>query len=159
MERTLGAGFRRVDCNSGFEPRSFRPETAELWSRLPLVAWRYAYDEIAERKAVLKVLEILDSAGVKRRRSHIYCLAGNEPVEACEQRVREIREWGCLPVVQRRRPLDWPGGPLPVLHDWTERKLLDFQRWGNRLSYAFPFSRYRKGMAGSGVKARGCAKA
>lgn len=154
VERTLAAGFKRVDCNSGFEPHSFRPETAELWARLPLVAWRFAYDEIAERKQVLRVVEILDSIGVKRRKLHIYCLAGNEPVEACEQRVREIREWKCIPVVQRRRPLDWQGGSLPTLHDWTERKLIDFQRWGNRLSYAFPFCDYKPELNHSGVKAR-----
>lgn len=155
VERTLAYGFRKVDCNSGFEPRSFRPETASLWSRLPLIAWRFAYDELAERKAVLRMIEILDSIGVKRRKLHIYCLAGNEPVRDCEERVLEIRRWKCLPVVQRRRPLDWTGGSLPTLHDWTERKLVDFQRWGNRLSYAFPFGAYRRDLMHSGVKARG----
>lgn len=154
VERTLAAGFKKVDCNSGFEPASFKPETAALWSRLPLVAWRFAYDEIPERKAVLKVIGILDAIGVKRRKLSIYCLAGNEPVEACEQRVREIREWKCLPVVQRRRPLDWTGGPLPTIHDWTEQKLIDFQRWGNRLSYAMPFTKYDPKLNHSGVKAR-----
>lgn len=153
VEKTLAAGFVKVDCNSGFEPASFKPETASLWQRLPLVAWRFAYDEVAERKQVLKVIEILDGIGVKRRRMSIYCIAGNEPVEACEQRVREIREWKCIPVVQRRRPLDYLGGPLPTIHDWTERKLIDFQRWGNRLSYAMPFARYDSSLNHSGVKA------
>jgi len=155
VERTLAAGFKKVDCNSGFEPASFKPETAMLWRTLPLVAWRFAYDEIAERKAVLKVIGILDEIGVKRRKISIYSIAGNEPVEACEQRVREIREWKCIPIVQRRRPLDYLGGPLPTIHDWTERKLIDFQRWGNRLSYAMPFSAYDPKLNHSGVKARG----
>lgn len=155
VQRTLEAGFKTVDCNSGFEPASFKPETGALWKHLPLVAWRYAYDEVKERKAVLKVLEILDSLGVKRRNSHIYCLAGNEPVEACEARVKEIRSWKCVPVVQRRRPLDWLGGPLPTLHDWTERKLIDFQRWGNRLSHSVKdFSGYDRTLNHSGVKMR-----
>lgn len=155
VERTLSAGFQKVDCNSGFEPASFKPETARLWSRLPLVAWRFAYDEISERASVLKVIGILDLIGVKRRKMSIYCIAGNEPVEACEQRVREIREWKCLPVVQRRRPLDYLGGPLPTIHDWTEQKLIDFQRWGNRLSYAMPFTSYDPALNHSGAKARG----
>jgi hypothetical protein len=154
VDRTLSAGFDEVDCNSGFEPASFKPETAELWRKLPLVAWRYAYDEAKERKAVLKVLGILDGLGISRRKSHIYCLAGNEPVEACEERVLEIRKWKCVPIVQRRRPLDWTGGPLPTLHDWTEQKLIDFQRWGNRLSYAMPFREYDSKLNHSGVKAR-----
>lgn len=154
VERTLAAGFAKVDCNSGFEPASFKPETASLWTKLPLVAWRFAYDEVGERNAVLKVIRILDGIGVKRRKMSIYCIAGNEPLEACEQRVREIREWKCIPIVQRRRPLDYLGGPLPTIHDWTERKLIDFQRWGNRLSYAMPFAKYDRGLNHSGVKAR-----
>jgi hypothetical protein len=74
-----------------------------------------------------------------------YCLAGNEPLAASEQRVRDIVEWGCLPIVQRRGPLDWLGGPLPTLHDWTEQLLIDFQRWGNRLAKQLPFSQYQRG--------------
>ena len=154
VERTLEAGFKHVDCNSGFEPASFKPDTAALWKRLPLVAWRYAYDEIAERERVLKVLGILDGLGVSRRKSHIYCIAGNEPVAECERRAREIRDWGCVPVVQRRRPLDWTGppAPLPTLHDWTPRKLMDFQRWGNWLSHSIAFSAYDPSLNHSGVK-------
>lgn len=146
VDRTLAAGFGRVDANSGFEPRSMRPWTIELWRRLPLVVWRFAYDELGERKAVLRTIAMFDEAGgIPRRKLRIYCLAGNEPIEACEQRVREIQSWGCLPLVQRRRPLDWVGGPLPVLYDWTEQLLINFQRWGNRLSKGMPFSEYRRG--------------
>jgi len=145
VERTLAAGFHSVDANSGFEPRSVRAWTIETWRRLPLVAWRYAYDELAERPAVLRVLDLLTEAGIPRRRSRIYCLAGNEPLAACEQRVMDIVGWGAYPIVQRRRPLDWIAGPLPTLHDWTEQRLIDFQRWGNRLARGLPFSEYRRG--------------
>lgn len=138
VERTLSAGFPVVDCQSAFEPRSFRVDTIARWRRLPLVAWRYAYDELAEGRDVHRVLALLADAGIRPRRSRIYCLAGNEPVAACEARVRDIVAWGALPIVQRRRPLDWLGGPLPVLHDWTEQRLLDFQRWGNRLARQVP---------------------
>lgn len=147
VEKTLSMRFETVDANSGFEPRSFKPETAELWKQLPLVAWRFAYDELAERDAVLRMMAILDDAGVSRKGRHIYCLAGNEPIAACEQRVREIQKWKSVPIVQRRRPLDWMGSPhpLPTLHDWTEQKLIDFQRWGNRLSGGMEFIGYRRG--------------
>jgi hypothetical protein len=146
IEKTLAAGFPIVDANSGFEPRSFRPETATRWKRLPLKAWRFAYDEIAELPAVLHMMEILDDAGISRKSRHIYCLAGNEPIEACEERVRLIHTLGSLPIVQRRRPLDWMSGPLPTLHDWTEQTLIDFQRWGNRLSASIAFKDYHRGM-------------
>lgn len=155
IDRTLSAGFKKVDANSGFEPHSFRPDTAERWKHLPLVAWRFAYDELSERDAVLRMIQILDSTqvkvkgkwrGVPRRRLRIYCLAGNEPIAACEQRVREIHDWKCVPVVQRRRPLNWLGEPhpLPVLFDWTEQKLKDFQRWGNRLARNSDFIDYKR---------------
>ncbi|MGH2607541.1 MAG: hypothetical protein ACRDHF_00510 [Tepidiformaceae bacterium] len=145
VTKTQLAGFQRVDANSGFEPLSVRPWVIELWRHLPLVAWRYAYDEIAERPDVARVVSLLDAAGIPRRKSRIYCLAGNEPLAACEQRVREIADWDCVPIVQRRRPLDWLGGPLPTLHDWTEQRLIDFQRWGNHLAKAMPFRAYRRG--------------
>ena len=145
VERTLAAGFLSVDANSGFEPRSLREWVINIWRRLPLRAWRFAYDELAERPAVLRAMALLDDAGVSRRARRIYCLAGNESATACEQRVREIQSWGCYPIVQRRRPLDWIGGPLPTLHDWTEQKLIDFQRWGNRLSKGMAFVDYRRG--------------
>lgn len=145
VESTLACDFEEVDANRGFEPRSFRPRTAELWKQLPLKAWRFAFDEMGERDAVLRMMKILDDAGVSRKKRRIYCLIGNEPIAACEARVREIQSWGSLPIVQRRRPLDWMAGPLPALHDWTEQTLIDCQRWGNRLSGAMPFAEYRRG--------------
>ena len=149
VERTLGAGFPSVDANSGFEPRSLatRPWAIELWRRLPLVAWRFAYDEAAERAAVLRVIALLDDAGISRSRLHIYCLAGNEPLAECEARVREINAWGAIPIVQARTPLDYMEGPLPCLHDWTDEKLRAFRRWGNRFGKGMPFSEYRHNFA------------
>ena len=37
-------------------------------------------------------------------------------------------------------------GPLPTLYDWTEQTLIDFQRWGNRLSSSIDFHEYRRGL-------------
>ena len=100
-------------------------------------------------KSNSRTIDLLDEAGVPRRLLRIYCLAGNEPVEVCEQRVLEIQSWGCLPIVQRLRPLDWLGGPLPTQHDWTEQRLIDFQRWGNRLSKGMSFADYKRGFKDS----------
>ncbi len=95
---------------------------------------------------------LLKWPGVSRRKLRLYCLAGNEPIAACEQRVQEINEWGCYPV-QRRRPLDYMGGPLPCIHDWTEKLLIDFQRWGNRLGKSMRFADYVPNLRESGRKA------
>jgi len=51
-----------------------------------------------------------------------------------------------LPYVQRHRPFNYLAGPLPVLYDWTEQTLIDFQRWDNRFSGGIPFSEYRRGL-------------
>jgi hypothetical protein len=154
VERTLSAGFASVDANSGFEPRSLmsRPWVVELWKQLPLVCWRFAYDEAAERGPVLECIRLLDSFGISRRKLRIYCLAGNEPIAECEARVHEINSWGAYPIVQRRRPLTWMEGPLPCLHDWTEQKLKDFQRWGNRLAKGMRFSEYVPGLRERGSR-------
>ena len=146
VRKTLEANFPVVDANSGFEPRSFRPETATRWKQLPLKAWRFAYDERAELPAVLRTMQILDDAGISRKSRHIYCLAGNEPIEECLDRVNTIVSWKSLPIVQRRRPLNYMCGPLPTLYDWTEQTLIDFQRWGNRLSASIDFHEYRRGL-------------
>lgn len=151
VERTLGKGFGSVDANSGFEPHSMRPWVVEIWKRLPLVCWRFAYDEVGEKRKVEETLRMLGDAGVKPWRCHIYCLAGNEPMEMCEERVRDIVKWRAYPIVQRRRPLTWLSreDPLPCLHDWTEQKLVDFQRWGNRLARGgMQFGKYDRTMRG-----------
>ncbi len=144
VERTLTKAFPSVDANSGFEPHSMRPWVIDIWKRLPLVAWRFAYDEVGERDKVLATLEMLKAVGIRPYRCHIYCLAGNEPLEDCIQRVNEINQWKAYAIVQRRRPLNWLSKkhPLPCLHDWTERKLIDFQRWGNRLAKGIPWNEY-----------------
>jgi hypothetical protein len=146
IERTLSAGIPKVDANSGFEPRSIKPWVVEIWKRLPLLYWRFAYDELAERDAVLRAISLMDEHGISRRKLHIYSIAGNEPIAECQERVRQINEWGAVPIVQRRKPLDYIGGPLPTLHDWTEQGLIDFQRWGNRLGKGMPFQAYKRGL-------------
>ena len=145
VERTLAAGFPSVDANSGFEPRSLcvRPWCIELWRQLPLVAWRFAFDEVGEEAAVRQVLDLLAEAGIPARKCHIYCLAGNEPQAECEMRVRKINEWGAIAIVQMRQPLDYLEGPLPCLYDWTETRLREFRRWGNRMAKGIPLSEYR----------------
>lgn len=147
VERTLAKQFKSVDANSGFEPHSMKPWVIDIWKRLPLVAWRFAYDEVGEREQVIRTLGLLADAGIRPYRCHIYCLAGNEPLTYCENRVNEINLLGAYPIVQRRRPLTWLSKkhPLPCLHDWTEQKLIDFQRWGTRLAKGIPFSEYKRG--------------
>lgn len=121
-----------VDANSGFEPHTFTAETLKRWEKFPLSCWRFGYDDLTEREEALRMMKLLRDRGHTGEKVRVYTLIGNEPKEACHQRVREVIENGCHPWPQRLRPLDWLGGDLPTRHDWTEPDLIAFQRfYGN----------------------------
>ena len=119
----------KVDANSGFEPHTFTEETLRRWEKFPLHCWRFGYDDLTERAEALAMMKLLREHGQTGERVRVYCLIGNEPMDACHQRVREIIENGCHPWPQRLRPLDWLGGPLPTFHGWDEPTLIAFQRF------------------------------
>jgi hypothetical protein len=119
----------KVDANSGFEPHSFTAETLGRWSRFPLRYWRFGYDDLSERGQALAMMRLFRREGIGGDRVRVYTLAGNEPPEACHQRVREVIEHGMTPWPQRLRPLDYLGGPLPCSHGWDEPTLIAFQRY------------------------------
>lgn len=124
-----------MDANSGFEPHTFTIETLKRWERFPLSCWRFGYDDLTERNEALRMMKLLRDHGHTGEKVRVYTLIGNEPMEACHQRVREVIENGCHPWPQRLRPLDWlgPDGTLPTRHDWDEPTLIAFQRfYGNR---------------------------
>jgi hypothetical protein len=151
---------RKVDANSGFEPHTFDAETLRRWSAFPLACWRFGYDDLSERDEALRMMRLLRSHGYGGEKVRVYTLVGNEPKEACHQRVREVIENGCHPWPQRLRPLDWLGGPLPCRHDWDEPTLIAFQRfygiaglWG-RLDPNEFFYQSRYPLRGIGVRRR-----
>lgn len=156
------AGWRRgkVDANSGFEPHTFTGETLKRWERFPLRYWRFGYDDLSEREQALDMMRLLKRHGYDGEKVRVYTLIGNEPVEACHQRVREVIENGCHPWPQRLRPLDWLGGPLPTRHDWSEPDLIAFQRfyanrafWGRMRPEEFFYQgRYPLRRPGSGPR-------
>lgn len=118
-----------VDCNSGFEPHTFTEETLLRWQRFPIQCWRFGYDDLSEREQALEMMRLLKRHGYQGKKVRVYTLIGNEPKEACLQRIREVIKHGCEPCPQRLRPLNWLDGPLPTLHDWTEADLIAVQRF------------------------------
>lgn len=124
-------GPRLVDANSGFEPHTFTEETLLRWKDFPLACWRFGYDDLTERDEALTMMRLLRKHGYGGEKVRVYTLIGNEPIEACQQRCREVIENDCHPWPQRVRPLDWlgPDGTLPVEHDWDEPTLIAFQRF------------------------------
>lgn len=120
-----------VDCNSGFEPHTFTEETLKRWERFPLLCWRFGYDDLTERDQALEMMQLLGRHGYRGKKVRVYCLIGNEPIAACQQRLEEILTHGCEPRPQRMRPLNWlgPDGTLPCIHDWDEQTLVAYQRY------------------------------
>jgi hypothetical protein len=127
---------RKVDANSGFEPHSFNDATLHRWKQFPLACWRFGYDDLTERDEALSMLSLLNTHDYDDEKVRVYTLIGNEPIQDCYQRVREVI--GPLPSApqahpkpQRLRPLNWrgPDGTLPCRFDWDEPTLIAFQRF------------------------------
>lgn len=124
-------GMGRVDANSGFEPHTFTEETLLRWKKMPLYCWRFGYDDITERDQALEMMRLFRRHGIVGDRVRVYTLIGNEPIDICHQRIREVIAHGMHPWPQRMRPLDWlgPDGTLPCKFDWDESTLIDYQRF------------------------------
>lgn len=136
IRRYQDAGVKLVDANSGFEPKAFTPDVYQRWK--PLInagggPWRFAYDELGERKPVLDVMRMLVSEPQKRKR--VYVLIGNEPFADCMRRIQEVLDHGCEPHVQPVMKLNALERVPWVRHDWTEQRLRDVARWANSWSW------------------------
>lgn len=123
------SGVRLADANSGFEPKAFDEGTYSRW-RSALRVWRFAFDEVREREDVERMMRIL--RGEPARSKQVYVLVGNEPIEWCYERARQVIGWGGEPYCQFVKPLNYLGGPVPTKFDWTEQAGRDFCRFFNR---------------------------
>lgn len=132
VRRYIAAGVPLLDAQSGFEPGSFNGETYERWARINRGPWRIAYDDTAERDAVCRTMALLRSRGAKPRRLPVYVLLGNEPMDACLGRLRDVIQWGGEPHAQPFIKLNAERKEPHVRHDWTRRALVTMARWANR---------------------------
>lgn len=132
-----------LDANSGFHPQSFDEGTYERWKEINKGPWRFSYDMSKEHDDVYRVTQILkDIPGNKKR---VYVLIGNEPFDACYERIMKVIEWGCEPHVQPLITLNTLIKRPKIAYDWNERKLKDLSRWANRwLWRKIPFEEYNK---------------
>lgn len=131
VRRYQAAGVPLLDANSGFEPRTFSAPVFERWRTINRGVWRLAYDDMQERDFIREAMAILRRGGVAPRKIQIYTLLGNEPYEACMQRVREVIEWGGEPFCQPLMKLVALTRDPHVKHDWTATKLRAVARWAN----------------------------
>lgn len=142
VSRYLSAGIPLLDANSGFEPRTFDDEVLARWRPINRGPWRFAYDDHAEREDVLRVLRMLKD--VSPRRKLVYTLIGNEPFDACMQRISEVIGWGGEPYAQPYMKLNALEKRPHVRFDWSEPLLRRVQRWVNGRFWRYTdFAGYR----------------
>lgn len=127
VDKYLSSGLRIVDANSGFEPNGITPECVTLFNQLPLKYWRVGFDEIKEEKEFIESVRIIKAYSKKPIR--VYTMFGQEPIEQCRYRCEKVIELGCEPVPQAYIQLNAKEKKPIVMHDWSQQKLSDFQRF------------------------------
>jgi len=143
--RYQAEGVPLLDANSGFEPRTFDEEVLARWTPINRGPWRFAYDDAADGQHVARVMRMLDKVGVSARRRQVYTLIGNEPFEACMDRIRQVIAWGGEPYAQPFMKLNALVYRPHVRFDWTEHRLRQVQRWVNapaKIWRKVPFDQY-----------------
>ncbi|MBK3802751.1 hypothetical protein GAY33_26690 [Azospirillum brasilense] len=120
-----------LDANSGFEPKTFDEAVFRRWRPINRGPWRFAFDEMHERADVERVMGMLRSAGVPQSKMRVYVLIGNEPFDACMERIRQVIAWGGEPYCQPYMKLNALEKVPHVRFDWTRRRLGDVARWAN----------------------------
>lgn len=151
IARYQAVGVPLLDAQSGFEPRTFDGGTLERWRPVLRGPWRFAYDDMAERDDVQRMMRLLAAVPAKRKR--VYVLIGNEPVAECLQRIREVLEWGGEPHCQPYLKLNTLTKEPWARFDWTAQRLRDVARWANRRIWRYAtLDEYRAGTKTSRVR-------
>jgi hypothetical protein len=141
VERYKAEGVPLLDANSGFEPRTFDGAVYERWRSINRGVWRFAYDDLQERNEVRAVMTMLKAVSPRKKR--VYVLIGNEPFDACMQRLCEVIEWGGEPHCQPFMKLNALEKVPHARFDWTVQKLINVARWANRRVWRYaPFCDY-----------------
>jgi hypothetical protein len=145
IEKYQHAEIPLVDANSGFEPHSFDEDCYQRWLPINRGPWRFAFDEMREREAVERVFAMLATKDLPSKRKRVYVLIGNEPFEACMERIAEVVAWGGEPHVQPYMKLNALKKRPHPRFDWTEQKLIDVARWANGFAYKkVPFGEWNR---------------
>lgn len=146
--RYKASGVPLEDANSGFEPRTFDDEVYARWREINRGPWRFAYDDQAERPYVERVMQMLRAEPPKRKR--VYTLIGNEPFDACLERINQVIAWGGEPHAQPYMKLNALQKRPHVRLDWSRQLLTDMARWCNgRVWRKCSFQDYRRSMKAS----------
>lgn len=145
ISRYKTSGIWIEDANSGFEPRTFDDDVYERWRHVNRGPWRFAYDDQAERQYVMRCMRMLADEPPKKKR--VYTLIGNEPMQSCLERIKEVIAWGGEPHAQPYMKLNTLQKKPHVRFDWSRQELVDMARWCNgRVWRKCSFPEYRRSM-------------
>ena len=129
VKRYLDEDVPLLDANSGFEPRTFTEDVYERWRVINKGYWRFAYDDAKDEPHVKRVMHMLRHLNYRKKR--VYVLIGNEPVDACLDRIYKVIGWGGDPYVQPFIKLNALTKTPHVRFDWSRQLLRDVARWCN----------------------------
>jgi hypothetical protein len=121
---------REVDINSGFDVRFFKEKHFELYSRLKIKTWRFAFDSLNYWDDVWRVAALMRDKGFDRHRCQFYCLIGfpGQTPEEARFRLDTIRNFGHQPYPMRFIPLNSLSHKY-VAPGWSEEVLLKMQTY------------------------------
>lgn len=137
VEKILSSGMKWVDFNSGFDVQLFQPEHFELYSKLPIKTWRFAFAHLSQENDLRRCIAILKDGGVRRRHDiTVYCLVNyKDTPEEADYRARVIYDLGALPFIMVYRPLNWTSKKRWLNGHWERRQLADFSAAWNQSKY------------------------
>jgi len=133
VERLAAQQYAWVDFNSGFDPEIFTGDHYELYSCLPLKAWRLAFDTEGEAAVAERMICLLRAQGVRPEKIWCYVLIGfNDTPGESLSRARRVIEWGGEPRIQPFRPLTWLHPDQPFVNralGWTAEIITSMPRY------------------------------
>ena len=145
VARYRAAGVPLLEANSGFEPRTFDLDVYTTWNPAIRGRWHFALDDQGDLPHVIRVLDMLRKRVLNPRRKRVYTLIGNEPVEACMERIVKVIEGRAEPYAQPVMKLNATERRPWVRFDWTEQLLVDVARWVNQRRWKYcSFAEYRR---------------
>lgn len=122
---------KTIDFNQGLDARLMTQDKADALATLKLKDIKMAYDGEHEKKAVHRAVEMLETAGISRRRISFYTLYNfydntsnfYDTPEEFYERVKDILDIGCASYPMRYVPLKALEKSTYVSPFWTKEQL------------------------------------
>ena len=138
-----------VDFNQGIDSRLIDDEKARMIGDLIMPIIRTAFDNINEKKSIVKAIDHLAQNGIRKRKIFIYSLynfyektyGGDEPATFFE-RIKLIADQGCVSYPMRYEPLTALEKNQFMSPLWTDQQLKMVARARRILGYGGAFPPY-----------------